>query len=55
MKPVVIVCLLGGALAACSFRSTTVERPAPAPTTATVVTTEPPPKGAVNPFTGKPL
>ncbi len=43
MKAVVIACILCGTIAACSFRSTTVEKPAPAPTTATVVTTDPPP------------
>ena len=47
MKPVVIACLLCGAIAACSFRSTTVERPGPASATATVVTTDPPPPTTV--------
>ena len=50
MKQAVIVLILCGAVAACSFRSqTTVERPNPPPATATVITTPPPPATVVVP------
>jgi uncharacterized lipoprotein YajG len=43
MKPMLAVALISVLLAACSFRSTTVEHPAPAPSTAVVVPDNPPP------------
>jgi hypothetical protein len=44
MKHVIIAIIACGFLAACSIRSErVVERPVPAPATATVVTTSPPP------------
>ena len=50
MKYAAIALIACGLTAACSFRSErTVERPAPAPATATVVTPAPPPSTVVVP------